>query len=182
MKASSLARNILKGIGITGMVLVAATNPYFGIRLLRAWKYAHSKNKWREVQKTLYYLKDRGYVTLQYFPDGTIKATLTKHGKTITEKLALSDLKIQKQSSWDGVWRMVIFDVPNYQSKSRRGFTDHLKELGFKYAQKSVWIHPYPSHREIMILRRYYNIEKWVIYLETKMVEDDELWQLKFKL
>ena len=119
---------------------------------------------------------------LQWLPNGEIKAILTKQGKTVTERLALDDLKINKPILWDKSWRMVIFDVPNSHSKQRLRFTERLKELGFKYIQKSVWIHPYPCHREIMILRKYYNIEQWVIYLETKLVEDSELWELKFKL
>src|SRR3989344_5374703 len=177
VRSSTLAIKLLKGVALTGMVLVAASNPYFGPKLLRALIKQYQRKHKRSVEKSFRYLKNRGYVDLAWLPDGRLKVSITRQGKKVVEKLSLEDLKISKPAQWDQRWRVVIFDVPNTHNKNRRAFTQHLKNLGFQMAQKSVWIYPYSCHREVMILRKFYRIESTVIYMETNMVEDDELWR-----
>lgn len=45
---------------------------------------------------------------------------------------------------WDGVWRMVLFDVPEQQRAARNRVRRYFKSRGFGYLQKSVWISPDP--------------------------------------
>lgn len=182
VRSSTFAIKLLKGIAISGMVLVAASNPLFGPKLLQLLIKKYRKKNKRSVEKSFHYLKNRGYVNLEWLADGRLKVEITKQGKKVVEKLSLDDLKISKPNQWDQRWRVVIFDVPNTHSKNRRAFTQHLKNLGFQMAQKSVWIYPYLCHREIMILRKFYRIESTVIYMETSMVEDGELWRERFDL
>lgn len=182
IRSSTLAISILKGIAITGMVLIASTNPYFGPRMLRTLIGKYERKKPQAVKKSIRYLKDRGYVKMSWLSDGRLKVEMTKKGEKIIEQVSIENLQIQKPESWDHAWRLVIFDVPNKKSASRLAFTQHLRNLGFQMVQKSVWAYPYPCHREIMILRKFYGIEEYVTYLETKTVEDDELWRERFDL
>ena len=181
-KTGSLARTILKGIAITGMVLIAASNPYFGPRLIRALDKELGRRKWRQIQKSLYELKRRKLVMLSWKPDGKLEAKITGKGKKVVKSINIDELTIEKPSQWDQRWRVVIFDVPNTHSKSRLALTQKLKNLGFKMIQKSVWVHPYPCTEEIMILRKFYRIEPHVTYLETAHVEDENVWREKFNL
>ncbi|MBL8031420.1 MAG: hypothetical protein JNK33_03800 [Candidatus Doudnabacteria bacterium] len=43
----------------------------------------------------------------------------------------------------DGVWKMVIFDIPERQRQVRTFLRNRLKSLGFKKWQSSIWISPY---------------------------------------
>ncbi len=45
---------------------------------------------------------------------------------------------------WDGLWRMVLFDLPEARSASRTRLRRFLKQRGFGYLQNSVWITPDP--------------------------------------
>lgn len=45
---------------------------------------------------------------------------------------------------WDGLWRMVVFDVPEIERKARDQLRRTLKTGGFGYLQHSVWISPHP--------------------------------------
>ena len=173
---------ILKGVAITGMVLVAMSNPYFGPRILKALLRERQRKNKRAVEKSIRYLHDRGYVVMSWLPDGKLKVEMTKQGGMITQQIDLDEMRISKPARWDRKWRVVVFDVPNTKSKHRLAFTQHLNNIGFRMIQKSVWVHPYPSHREVMILRKFYGIESYVIYLETATVEDNELWREKFDL
>ena len=108
--------------------------------------------------------------------------SLTAKGRSMAEWAKIATLKMPTPHRWDGMWRIVIFDVPNKKSKNRSAFTQHIKNMGFHLMQKSVWAYPYACHEEIMILRKFYEIEKHVMYLETKTVEDEPVWKAKFDL
>ena len=75
-----------------------------------------------------------------------------------------------------------MFDIPNTHSKNRLAFTEKLKQLGFRMIQKSVWIYPHPCDEELMILRKFYEIDRYVTHLETSKVEDEPLWRRRFNL
>jgi DNA-binding transcriptional regulator PaaX len=46
--------------------------------------------------------------------------------------------------SWDGKWRMVLFDVPQAQAKLRTQLRRKLRALRFGWLQNSVWLSPDP--------------------------------------
>ena len=45
---------------------------------------------------------------------------------------------------WDGVWRLVVFDIPESSRALRTRLRRRLKEFGFGWLQNSVWISPHP--------------------------------------
>lgn len=53
---------------------------------------------------------------------------------------------------WDGQWRLVLFDVPMKQNIQRQRLRRYLRDRGFGYLQKSVWITPDPLTEERQIL------------------------------
>jgi phenylacetic acid degradation operon negative regulatory protein len=54
--------------------------------------------------------------------------------------------------SWDGQWRMVLFDVPTGQNAHRERLRHYLRDKGFGCLQNSVWITPDPLEEERRIL------------------------------
>jgi len=44
--------------------------------------------------------------------------------------------------TWDGRWRLVVFDVPTTQNAQRKRLQRYLKEKNFGFLQQSVWITP----------------------------------------
>jgi phenylacetic acid degradation operon negative regulatory protein len=49
---------------------------------------------------------------------------------------------------WDGYWRLVIFDVPIARNTHRQRLRRYLRERGYGFLQKSVWITPDPIQEE----------------------------------
>lgn len=182
VKKNSVAMQILKGVAIAGMVLVAASNPYFGRNLARAFKKEHDRKQWRKLRQSMRYLKSRGYVhILSDSPDG-MKVEITRAGEKIVKHVDVTALKLPSPVVWDGKWRVIVFDVPNYKSKNRAAFREKIKELGFQLVQKSVWVYPHESREAIMILRKFYDIENYVTYLETTHSEDEDRWLRNFHM
>lgn len=54
--------------------------------------------------------------------------------------------------SWDGQWRMVLFDVPTKRNADRERIRRYLRGKGFGYVQNSVWVTPDLLEEERRIL------------------------------
>lgn len=54
-----------------------------------------------------------------------------------------------KKNKWDGLWRIVVYDVPEEKSAERNYLRRRLKELGFRLWQKSTWITPFNVSMEL---------------------------------
>ena len=179
---SSLAMKVLKVVGITagtmGLLAVAVTMPNL---VAVVGSFAESERR-KKIRRAMTYLKDRGYVKIEGYDGENIKMRLTRSGKSILKRISTQELRLPREQIWDKKWRLIIFDVPNKKSKQRQAFAMHLKNLGSRMAQKSVWIYPYACHDEIMMLRKLYDIEQYVVYCETSFVEDDERWRDYFDL
>lgn len=182
IKKNSLAIKILKAIGIAGMATIAATSPFFGLDLIKGVKKRYDKETWRKFYQSLNYLNRRGHVKLLGTVDGKINVEITDKGKTILKLVDIDSMRLTRNQKWDGKWRIVIFDVPNIKSYRRSAFAQKLKELGFIMVQKSVWAYPFECHKEIMILRKFYEVEPYVTYLEGTEVEDEINWRGRFNL
>lgn len=54
--------------------------------------------------------------------------------------------------SWDGRWRLVLFDIPIRQNAHRNRVRRYLRENGFGCLQDSVWVTPDPLEAEGQVL------------------------------
>ncbi|MEK7611666.1 MAG: PaaX family transcriptional regulator C-terminal domain-containing protein [Patescibacteria group bacterium] len=53
------------------------------------------------------------------------------------------------QKKWDGLWRIVVYDISEAKRKERDLLRRHLKGLGFRLWQKSTWITPRDVSQEL---------------------------------
>ncbi|MEK7618194.1 MAG: hypothetical protein AAB410_03530 [Patescibacteria group bacterium] len=74
-----------------------------------------------------------------------------KIGKELSAKITEEGrlLLSRKRPEKDGVWKLVIFDIPEKHKKIRNILRAKLKQLYFKKWQNSIWISPYALDREI---------------------------------
>jgi phenylacetic acid degradation operon negative regulatory protein len=56
------------------------------------------------------------------------------------------------EKPWDGLWRMVVFDIPERRAAERVRLRRHLHARVFGYLQNSVWISPHPLDLERSVL------------------------------
>lgn len=73
--------------------------------------------------------------------NGNIYIRVTSQGeKRIQRDFPI--LHLQKKS-WDGKWRMIMFDIQELEKRKREDLRRKLKELGFGMLQESVFITPH---------------------------------------
>ena len=94
---------------------------------------------YKEFYNMLYRLQSGQFIN-KIESSGGLKAELNETGEHL-----LRILKPQK----DGVWKMVVFDIPEKHKYVRTVLRAKLKSLGFKKWQNSIWASPYELDSEI---------------------------------
>lgn len=133
------------------------------------------KIKESKIKRVLNNLEKREIVSLDKKKD-EIYVHVTEKGKEKVLKYSLKlllDFK-KKEKKWLKKWFMVIFDVPEAQKNKREYLRRFLKWLGFYRYQKSVYIFPYECEKEVELIKKIVEGEKYIKYVITEKVESEE--------
>ncbi len=151
---------VLKGLVAAsglGMVLVAPNSA------ILIDKYLKKLDK-RDAARTLQYMKYRKLITV-HEQGGECEYKLTTKGRDRYEKIVLDELAIPMPRSWDGKWRMIVFDIPVGLRKQHDELLRRLKLLKFLMLQQSVWVHPFGCEKEVGVLLYTLGLEKYASFL-----------------
>jgi len=151
-----ITKDILTWIAVAGLITIAATSPYFGTNLIRAFQKKKRYGK-KKVYDTFSRLRREGYLKVEKH-NHQIYISLTEEGKKKAGRFQIDSLKIQRPRRWDRKWRIVLFDIENSKNIKRDALRGKLKELGFYLYQKSVWAHPYKCDDEIKLLKEFFGL------------------------
>jgi DNA-binding transcriptional regulator PaaX len=99
-----------------------------------------------------------------------------------TPKGRLKLIKKKLFRKWDGLWRIIAFDIDEKRRKTRDLFRQKLRDLGCLPIQKSVWITPQDISFELQGLLSILNLEDNVDYFISKAVTNDEHYRAMFNL
>ena len=94
---------------------------------------------YKEFYNSLFRMETAGLIEKRY-EDGKIFAKINEDGKLLLGR---------KQPKKDGVWKLVIFDIPEKNKTVRGILRAKLKQLFFKKWQNSIWISPFELDSEI---------------------------------
>ena len=91
-------------------------------------------------------------------------------------------IKLPIIENWDGMWRVLFFDIPEKHKSSRDAFAAHIRRLGFKVLQRSVFVYPFDCREEIEAITEHYKVARYVSYIEARYIDNQELLKKKFSL
>ena len=166
----AILKLLVGGGALTAVLIAPNIAQILDKPLERFSKKMDKQQREREIQKTLYYMKERHLVSGSY--DHGLK--ITPNGKKRLAKANLDYLKIPQPKKWDKKWRLVIFDIPEKYKKGRDALTSKLKDLGFFPLQRSALVYPYPCRKEIEIVTAAFGINKYVSYIETDHIDQQK--------
>lgn len=168
---TTVAKSILATIGFAGLITIIAIAPN-SLQMLGLFGLGKKRYNSKTVYKTIKRLEKQKIIEIRENDDKAIM-TITEKGKKRLLKYNIDDLKIKIPKKWDGKWRIVSFDIPEKQKKAREALRRKLKELDFFPLQKSLFIFPYPCKNEIDFITGIFQIENYVIFLETKDINSE---------
>lgn len=174
-----LVKNILKFIGGTAFVIGSLALPQLPI----VYKMFDAKN-WREkerIRSAINRLENKKYVK-KYKKEGIDVIEITENGRKEVLKYKLDEIKIKEQKRWDGIWRIIMFDIPEKHKPARDGLTLKLIRMGCAPIQKSVFVTPYECEKEIKFIGEYFNVSKHIIFIETDKISNEDSLKDEFEL
>lgn len=146
--------------------------------LQKYFRELDSRTRERELRKFVSYMKEKRLITSDY-----------AHGLEITDKardrlaqIDFNNLAITTPDKWDSKWRLCFFDIPENQKTARDGLSHKLRLLGCYQLQRSVWVHPFSYEEELMTVASFYQIDKYITYVETTHINNESKLVEKFKL
>ncbi len=163
----NLQKIILQSVAIAGVLSVALVAPNV-IGAMSKLGLIPRKREKEYISSSASKLAKRGLVVY----DGH-KYCLTREGESILRRWQFLDFKLQRLKRWDNKWRVIIFDIPEKQKKTRNYLTSLLRRAGFERLQDSVWVYPYDCEDVITLLKTDFGIGKYLLYLIVDELEND---------
>jgi len=114
------------------------------------------------------------------YKDNRLK--ITALGEAKLRQLELDDFKFKKPKRWDKKWRVLIFDIPERQRRTRGKIRKTLQQIGFIKLQQSVWVYPYDCEDLIALLKLDFRVGKNLLYLIVEAIENDTWLKEQFEL
>jgi len=121
------------------LAVLSEIDSHPGISAEELQKKYHQTKPYKEIYNTVFRLSGLELIARQA-ENKKISLSLTAEGKKILQR------NLPKK---DGVWKLVIFDIPEKQKYVRVVLRAKLKALHFKKWQNSIWISPFALDEEI---------------------------------
>lgn len=178
-----ITKEVLLSILKTGLILgIAVAAP----GVIKIYKDYRKRESWEE-----YYPSSVDRITKRLYRYGIVRidqvkgisvVKITDKGREEILKYDLNKLKIEKPKTWDGKWRLVIFDITEKYKKVRDIIRYKLKGIGFYQFQKSVFIYPYPCEKEIKYVREVLHVPHLIKLIRADRIENDSDLRIIFGL
>lgn len=166
--ATGLTKGILVALGAGAVIGVALMFPGLG------WVYKEFKKKQWEKAKNRGILRatikrlERQELVSWAEQNGKLRLTLTDNGKKKVLQYDMDKLKVDDTKRWDGLWRIVIFDIPEGKKANRELFRKKLKQLGLERLQRSVFVCRFECKDQVDFLSQAFEVAPFVHYIVAK--------------
>ncbi len=167
VKRSAIVDSIIRVGAYAGAVAAACVAPNIvqaiDKPLAALDKSLDERKRRRMIMETVYYMKSRGYLVGDY-----------EHGLQLTDKsrkrlraMQIRQLQVVVPHRWDGLWRVIFYDVPEKQRSSRQLLSSTLRSVGCYQIQKSVWVTPFDCREVVEGIAMEGKIDQFVTYIEA---------------
>lgn len=165
-----------------GICLSLTKRPDQYFRLLKSIKKEWNRINDESLHKAIRNLYHFELIDYRESGDGVVNIILTANGRKKSLEYNLDKMEIKKPLKWDGLWRMVIFDIPENKKLARNALSFKLRKLGFYPLQKSVYVHPFDCKNEIDFINGIFEVGEHVRFIIAKDIDIALRLQKYFKL
>ena len=105
---------------------------------------------------------------------------ITKKGKSKLNTIRLEGEDALVPISWDGLWRIIILDIPEERKNEREALRYLLKKANFVYIKNTVWVSPLPYEHLFTNIKKDLGLStELMIIITDKLDEETHLSFLK---
>ncbi|MBI3305282.1 CRISPR-associated endonuclease Cas2 [Candidatus Parcubacteria bacterium] len=176
------SREFLRYLAVAGVVVaISLIAPQLPVQLLKNFlrrRHTFDPSSFRQFGARLH---KQGLVKMQQ-RESILTFRLTAGGERLAQQIALTNISIVRPPRWDGLWRVVLFDIPEHDRFTRDSFRALLERIGFVKIQRSVFAHPFPCDKEIELAVRVFHLDRSVILFTATTLSDDRRLRSLFNL
>lgn len=156
---TEIAKDIFLWLAIGSAAVLSASSPYFIRNIARELEKRNRKSySNKKAYDTFYRLREEGCINFSH-QGAQLYVSLTEKGRRRAGIYQINDLRLNKSRRWDGLWRIVIFDIKEKQRIKREALRGFLKRLEFYPLQRSVWVSPYECRDETQLLKNFFGFK-----------------------
>lgn len=98
---------------------------------------------------------------------------LTKKGKNKLNSIKLEGDGALVSTAWDGLWRIIILDIPEERKNEREALRYLLKKANFVCIKNTVWISPHPYEHLFMNIKKDLNLGTELMIIVTDKIDEE---------
>ena len=98
---------------------------------------------------------------------------LTKKGKNKLNCIKLEGEEALVSNTWDGLWRIIILDIPEERKNEREALRYLLKKANFVCIKNTVWISPHPYEHLFMNIKKDLNLGTELMIIVTDKIDEE---------
>ncbi len=166
----ALLLTIGAGVVIGGALVFPGAGLLYKEFKKKQWEDAKKRGALRSTIKRL----ERQKMISWKEKDGELQLTLEEKGKKRILQHKMDTLSLRNTGKWDGLFRVIIFDIPEDNRSAREFFREKLKDLGLQQLQKSVFVTRLECKDEVDFLRHSLEVSPYVSYILAKDVSSLE--------
>lgn len=98
---------------------------------------------------------------------------LTKKGKNKLNSIKLEGEEALVSSAWDGLWRIIILDIPEERKNEREALRYLLKKANFTCIKNTVWISPLPYENLFTNIKKDLGLGTELMIIVTDKIDEE---------
>lgn len=156
---------ILRALALGALVITVAACPA-AASALRPLLKNFARFKRRSLEQALRKLRDRRLIEF-IGKDGKLMLAITEGGRQRLRELDFDKIVIPIPERWNGIWSVILFDIPEKQRTARDALRRKMEYLGCFRLHKSVFVHPAPCEDEIDFVSELFQVTRYVTIFRT---------------
>jgi len=98
---------------------------------------------------------------------------ITKKGKNKLNSMLLLAEDALVPTAWDGLWRIIILDIPEERKSEREALRYLLKKANFVCIKNTVWISPLPYENLFINIKKDLNLSTELMIIVTDKLDEE---------
>ncbi len=98
---------------------------------------------------------------------------LTKKGKNKLNSIKLEGDQALVSNTWDGLWRIIILDIPENRKNERESLRYLLKKADFVCIKNTVWISPFPYEHLFTNIKKDLGLGTELMIIVTDKIDEE---------
>ena len=164
MKNANYSKKILKILGQKSAVSLPEIRD-------KVMSQKDCENPKYAITRSLKGLKEAGLIEQVSSPQNDY-ARLTKEGKKKAHSLELDNDTTLVNTSWDGLWRIILLDLPEDRKSERESLRYLLKKAGFVCLKNSAWISPFPFEHLVNNIKKDLELTTEMMIIVTDNIDE----------